>query len=264
MKEQILNCLPPSYPWRGQLQWYDTIDSTNTHAKQLASQGAPEGTAVLAGTQTGGRGRMGRRFHSPAGIGIYMSLILRPHCTPAQLMHLTCAAGVAVCDALEDACGLRPGIKWINDLVHEGRKLGGILAEMSLNGDGTVAFAVIGIGLNCSQQPEDFPEDIRSFAGSLSMARGESVDQAKVAAAMLESLHRMSQRLLADQHAILDRYRADCVTLGKEVRLLGSQDILGIAEDVDSNGALLVRLPDGQRKAVCSGEVSVRGMYSYT
>ena len=117
MKEQIIKNLRESCPWQDSLLWFDSIDSTNTRARELARQGAAHGTVLIADHQTGGRGRLGRSFHSPSGVGIYMSVILRPHCKPQEIMHLTCAAAVAMCDAVENAAGLRPGIKWTNDLV---------------------------------------------------------------------------------------------------------------------------------------------------
>ena len=124
MKDKILHHLTTECPWRDTLYWYDTIDSTNTRAKQLAKEGAPHGTVLIAGHQTGGRGRMGRTFQSPAGAGVYLSVILRPNCEPAQLMHLTCAAGVAMMDAVEAVSGIRPQVKWINDLVIHSKKTG--------------------------------------------------------------------------------------------------------------------------------------------
>ena len=110
MKELIIQKLRESCHWQDSLLWFPSIDSTNTRARELARQGAAHGTVLIADHQTGGRGRRGRTFHSPAGSGIYMSLILRPHCAPQQIMHLTCAAAVAMCDAVESATGLRPGI----------------------------------------------------------------------------------------------------------------------------------------------------------
>ena len=264
MKQQILSHLPRSHPWAKYIRYYDSIGSTNTEAKRLAAEGAPHGAVLIAGHQTGGRGRMGRSFHSPAGLGIYLSVILRPDCGPAALMHLTCAAAVAMCDAVETAVGIRPGIKWTNDLVYGKRKLGGILTELSLNGDGTVNYAVIGIGINCRHTLDDFPEELRDMAGSLSMVTDIPVDTAKVAAAMIEALHAMDQRLLSEKAAIMDRYRADCVTLGQAVSVHRFEEVRhGTAVDVDNDGALLVRFDDGHTEAVAAGEVSIRGMYGY-
>ena len=143
MKQSILDRLPSDHPWRDLLQVHEALDSTNTHARELARQGAAAGTVIIAQTQSAGRGRLGRSFHSPGDTGLYFSLILRPDCKPEQLMHLTCAAAVAACDAVERSCGLRPGIKWINDLTLEGKKLGGILTELSFSTDGRVSSAVM-------------------------------------------------------------------------------------------------------------------------
>ena len=264
MKEQIIKNLRESCPWQDSLLWFDSIDSTNTRARELARQGAPHGTVLIADHQTGGRGRRGRSFHSPAGSGIYMSVILRPHCAPQQIMHLTCAAAVAMCDAVASAVGFRPGIKWTNDLVCGKRKIAGVLTELGFDNRGNVDFAVIGIGINCCQQEADFPEDIRSIAGSLTSISGQSIDRAVVAAAMMDALYRMDAELLTGKAHILNRYRKDCITLGKEISLVRGEEIRhGTALDIDDAGALIVRFPDGTAEAVNSGEVSVRGMYGY-
>ena len=264
MFDKIVSQLSPSYPWKDLIQYAPTIGSTNDALKQLARQGAPHGTAILAGHQTGGHGRMGRSFHSPEGMGVYVSILLRPDCAPTELMHLTCAAAVAMCDAVENATGLRPGVKWTNDLVFGKRKLGGILTELGLSLRGTVDFAIIGIGINCRQQEADFPEEIRSIAASLDMVTGKQTDPAVLAAAMLEALHRMDGILLTEKTNILEQYRHDCVTVGQEVSVVRGGDIRhGTALSVDDEGALLVRYPDGSTEAINAGEVSIRGMYGY-
>ena len=264
MRDSILSHLSPAYPWRDLLQYHSTIGSTNDVLKTLARQGAPHGTAIVAGHQTGGHGRMGRSFHSPEGMGIYLSILLRPGCAPTDLMHLTCAAAVAMCDAVEDAAGFRPGIKWTNDLVYGQRKLGGILTELGLSPKGTVDYAIIGIGINCRQQEADFPEEIRAIAGSLNMVTGRDISPARLAAAMLDALHRMDARLLTQKAVILDAYRTGCVTLGKDISVVRGDDIRhGKALRVDDEGALVVSYPDGTVQTVNSGEVSIRGMYGY-
>ena len=264
MKEHIVSQLRESCPWQDSLLWFDSIDSTNTRARELARQGAAHGTVLIADHQTGGRGRLGRSFHSPSGVGIYMSVILRPACKPQEIMHLTCAAAVAMCDAVENAAGFRPGIKWTNDLVCGQRKIAGVLTELGFDSWGNVDFAVVGIGINCCQQEGDFPEEIRSIAGSLCSVTGQNIDRARVAAAMMDALYRMDQSLLSGKEAMLHTYRRDCITLGKEVSLVRGEEVRhGIALDIDDNGALIVRLPDGSTEAVNSGEVSVRGMYGY-
>ena len=264
MEHEILNALPPEYPWRDRVHYLPEVDSTNDRLKILAAQGAPHGTAVITDHQTGGHGRRGRSFLSPPGVGIYLSMLLRPECPPADLMHLTCAVGVAMCDAIEKAAGFRPGIKWTNDLVCARRKLGGILTELRLDKSGNVDYAIIGIGINCCQRETDFPEEIRTVAGSLAMVTGAPVDRARLAAAELEALHRMSTDLLPRKAQIMAQYRKDCITLGQEVSLVRGEEVRhGLARDIDEDGALVVRFPDGHTEAVNSGEVSVRGMYGY-
>ena len=264
MKEQILSHLSPQYPWKAHFQFFPSIGSTNDHLRTLARAGAPEGTVLVADCQTGGRGRRGRSFHSPEGAGIYMSILLRPNCLPAELLHLTCAAGTAMCDAVEAAAGFRPGIKWTNDLVFGKRKLGGILTELGFTPQGGVDYAIIGIGINCCQTEQDFPEEIRAIAGSLAMAAGREIERAKVAAAMMDALHIMANRLLTEKTQILNRYRRDCITVNQEVVLVrGEEKRYGFALDIDEEGALVVRFSDGSTESVSSGEISVRGMYGY-
>jgi len=264
MKDAVLGCLSPQYPWKDRFHHFPTIDSTNDRLKAMARQGAPHGTVLLAEHQTGGHGRLGRSFHSPEGMGIYMSILLRPQCTPMELMHLTCAAAVAMCDAVEHSCGFRPGIKWTNDLVHGKRKLGGILTELGFSPKGTLDYAIVGIGINCCQNSADFPEEIRDIAGSLTMVTGFPVDRCKVAAAMMESLLEMDKHLLSSQKQMLTRYRSDCITIGQEISLVRGEEVRhGQALDVDEAGALIVAYSDGSVESVNSGEVSVRGMYGY-
>lgn len=264
MKNSVLTHLSPDYPWKAAFHHYPTIDSTNDRLKAMARQGAPHGTVLLADHQTAGHGRMKRSFHSPDGAGIYMSILLRPSCMPQELMHLTCATAVAMCDAVESACGFRPGIKWTNDLVHKKRKLGGILTELGFAPDGKVDYAIIGIGINCCQTPEDFAPDIRDIAASLSMVTEKETDRANLAAAMMEALWHMDSQLLTNRLSILSQYRKDCITLGQDIVLVRGDEIrYGFAQDMDENGALIVRFSDGHEEAVNSGEVSVRGMYGY-
>ena len=253
MLHKIQARLPGDFPW--EIRYVDSIASTNT-----ALRGAPHGSVLIAGHQTGGRGRMGRTFHSPAGKGLYLSVLLRPQCHAQELMHLTCAAAVAAMQAMPISCA----IKWTNDLVVGKRKLGGILTEMSLNPDGTVAWVIVGIGINCCHRPEDFPEDIRSIATSLSMETGQETEIAEIAARLLLSLKEMSDSLLSGKPEMLSLYRRSCITLGQEISILRGEDVRhGTAVDVDEEGALVVRFPDGSLEAVNSGEVSIRGMYGY-
>ena len=262
MRQKIIENLRESCSWQDSLIYMESIDSTNTRAKELALQGAPHGTVLVADHQTGGRGRRGRNFHSPAGSGIYMSVILRPNCPASELMHLTCAAAVALCDAVEISCGFRPGIKWTNDLVYGQKKLAGILTELGFAAQGLVDWAIVGMGINCTQGQTQFPEEIRSIAGSLASVSGKNIDRAKVAAAMMDALYRMD---LTKKAEILTQYRADCITLGKDISIVRADGNIrhGTALDIDEEGALIVRLVDGYSEIVNSGEVSIRGMYGY-
>jgi len=261
MKNKILSQIGTECPWRDTLYWYNTIDSTNLKAKQLAKEGAPGGTVVVAGMQTGGRGRLGRSFASAEG-GMYLSAILRPRCTPDKLMHLTCAAGVAACRAVERVSGIRPDIKWINDLVYGGKKLGGILTELGINSSGSVDYAIVGIGINCRQK--GFPEELQKIATSLSKITNAPCSPDQLTAALIEELCSMDAVLLTEKKAIMRAYRDRCITLGKEISLLRGEEIShGKALDIDDDGGLVVEFSDGSVKTVSSGEVSVRGMYGY-
>lgn len=241
---------------------YETVDSTNTIAKAMAREGAEHGTVILADHQTAGRGRLGRSFESPAGLGIYMSVILRPGCRPEGLMHLTCAVAVAICDAVEQELDFRPEIKWINDLVAQGKKLAGILTELSVDPrTGLVDYAIVGVGLNCSQGPEDFPADLRHIACSAAMVTGRQVHRRSLTDRMISALLDMD---LSRKGEIMDRYRRDCLTLGKDVLVVqGEMSRQGRAVELDDDGALIVEYPDHQRHRVNCGEVSIRGLWGY-
>ena len=261
MKQTILEQISTECPWRDTLYWYPCLDSTNTKAKELAKGGAPAGTVVIAGQQTGGRGRLGRSFASDEG-GMYLSVILRPQCTPDMLMHLTCAAGLASCKAVERACGILPSIKWINDLVYGQKKLGGILTELGIDSNGMVDYAIVGIGINCCQQ--DFPKELQEIATSVSRIANAPCSPAQIAGALIEELCAMDKVLLTEKSAIMQAYRSRCITLGKEVSLLRGEEIShGKALDIGEDGGLVVEFSDGSVKTVSSGEVSVRGMYGY-
>lgn len=256
MKDAILTMLPPAHPWREHLHCFDCVDSTNTRAKAMAEAGAPSGTVLIADRQTGGRGRMGRSFHSPGGVGLYLSVLLRPDCEPQSLMHLTCAAAVAACDAVEAATGFRPGIKWTNDLVANERKLAGILTELSIDPETKrVRWAVVGIGVNCCQTA--FPPELESIATSLALLTGKPVSRERLAAAMIAAFSEMERGLFALKAAAMQAYRSRCVTLGQEILMLPG-NVCGKALDVDEDGALIVEKADGTVCNVASGEVSVR------
>lgn len=243
------------------------VDSTNTWAKRLALEGAADGTVVVADCQTGGRGRLGRSFQSPAGKGVYLTALLRPSLTPESLLPVTALCAVAVCDAIEETCGLRPGIKWTNDLVLGGRKLCGILTELSLEAEtGQIQYLVLGIGVNVLHRPEDFSEDVARMATSLAMELGRPVSRPDLAAAEIRALDRLYGALESgDLAPWLAAYRRDCVTLGHRVQILSPDGRRETVEalDIDEQFGLVVRRRDGTRDVIRSGEVSVRGMYGY-
>ena len=191
---------------------------------------------------------MGRSFLSPEG-GIYMSLLLRPRCKAQQLMHLTCAVAVGICDAIEKSCGIRPKVKWINDLILNNKKLGGILTELSLNADGTVNYAIVGIGINVGTVPPEVAD----------MATFLSDDKSKVTAAIIDTLSRMD---FMDKKGLMSRYEADCLTLNQKVRILQT-GCTGTAIKLTEDGSMIIRRDDGSLVTVGTGEVSVRGMYGY-
>lgn len=259
MKDNLLTLLKSVAP-EVQLHWFETIESTNTEAKKIAKDGAPHGTTLVADRQTGGRGRMGRSFASPAGMGIYLSMILRPECRATELMHLTCAVAVAVCNAIEEVTGFRPGVKWINDLIAKEKKLGGILTELALlPGTDKVDYAVVGIGINCYQQKTDFPEELQQIAISIVEATGKRVDRCHLIAAMVSHLQKMAGQLTSRKAEIMERYTADCITLGQDIYLLQNEDKIPCrALSLDQDGGLQVAFSDGSSRIVSSGEVSIR------
>ena len=264
IQEKIRSFLPQEYPWKDILSYVPQTDSTNNQLKELAKQGAPHGTVLIAGCQTGGRGRLGRSFSSPENMGIYLSILLRPECLPRELMLLTCSVGIAMCDAIEVNTGLRPKIKWINDLVWEKKKIGGILVELGLRCDGYTDYAIAGIGINCRQKQVDFPTELQDKATSLEAVTGHSVNMAELTAEMAVMLWKMSRELLDGKREMLCRYRKDCITLGQDVSFISSNGILhGVALDIDEQGALVVQFSNHVIEHVNAGEVSIRGMYGY-
>ena len=196
--------------------------------------------------------------------GIYLSVLLRPQLPPGELLGVTGMTAVAISRAVERAAGVRPGIKWTNDLVLGGRKLCGILTEMALEGETQMTQSlVIGAGVNVSHTPEDFGPEVSRMATSL-VQEGFPVSRAALAAAMAEELFVLADALGGDVTAWVEAYRRQCVNLGKPVRLLWTEgQTEAVAEDIDEQFGLTVRLPDGSRQTVRTGEVSVRGLYGY-
>ena len=237
-------------------------ESTNQTAKMLAEQGASHGTLVIAERQVSGRGRRGRTWHSPKGSGIWMSILLRPQIHPMSASMLTLVAAMAVYDAISsrvEGCA----IKWPNDIVINGRKVCGILTEMSSELD-NIHYVVIGIGINVNT--DDFPEDIAAVAASMHVITGEYYKRAEIIADVWKSFEKYYDQFLQTENLSLmvESYNQRLINMGRKVYIeeRGSQ-YEGTACGIDSEGALLVEKTDGTRTAVISGEVSVRGVLGY-
>lgn len=243
----------------------EETDSTNNEVKRRSAS-ASDGLVVLAGRQTGGRGRRGRSFVSPEGKGLYLSVLLKPSVsTLSQVSSITAWTAVAVCNAVERACGVRPGIKWPNDVVLEGKKLCGILTELELEAEsGALGYVVVGIGINVSQTEEDFGPEVAPVAISLAQVLESVPRRAELAAAVIAAMDEMYAAFPGRRDEYLERYRRDCLNVGRAVRVTGPDGVReGFAEEIDDDFALVVRWNDGERKALFSGEVSVRGLLGY-
>ena len=246
-----------------QLLCLDVIDSTNTECKRRAMDGGIK--LAEAARRIGGRGRRGRSFQSPRGTGLYLSALFRPELEPARVGDFTAWVAVAVCDGIEACCGVRPQIKWTNDIVLEGKKLVGILTELGLESEtNTLDYMVTGIGVNVNQSPEDFSPEIRDMATSLSQILGRPVRRAELAAQIVLALDRMYAGYPEDRAEYLAKYRADCITTGHQVQLITpTARRQAFALEIDDDFNLVVELYNGKRETVSAGEVSVRGMYGY-
>ena len=245
----------------------EIVDSTSNYAKTIAAAGAPAWTAVLADAQTGGRGRMGRSFFSGRNLGMYLSVILRPNCRAQHAAAITPLAAVAVRRAILTAAGISADIKWVNDLQIGGKKLCGILTELSLSVGGTINYAVCGIGINVAHELADFPPELREIVTSLRI-EGAKVTRDQMVAAVLKSLTEVFKNgeipeSLADLRA---EYAENCVTLGREVEILrhtaapetSQTRPRGRAVALTDSFALEIEMEDGTVEIVSSGEVSVR------
>jgi BirA family biotin operon repressor/biotin-[acetyl-CoA-carboxylase] ligase len=248
----------------------DVVDSTSTFAKKLAAEGCPDGTVVVSDIQTAGRGRLGRQWCSSPGKGVWMSIVLKPSIGPEDAQVGTLAASVAVVAALDKAYGIRAGIKWPNDVILNGRKLCGILTEMSMETE-RLYYLVLGIGINVFQEPDEFPDDLRDRVISLKMhACMENLKvpyfkRSDIIASVLNEFERLYKCINADEAAgIIEEWRKYSITLGREVRVSHKNlDYTGTAEDVTDDGRLVVRCSDGITREILSGEVSVRGLLGY-
>lgn len=252
-----------------QVESFDRIDSTNTKVKQLAEAGAKEGLLVVAEEQTGGKGRRGRVWKSEPGVGIWMSLLLRPTLPTEQISGLTLLAALAIANAVEEICELSCQIKWPNDVVVAKKKICGILTEMSTE-ENYIHYVVVGMGINANTPL--FPDEIKDIATSLFLQTGKKVDRMELAAKITQKLCAYYERFEeeGDLTSFMEEYNSKLANKDSEVRIYhgmvekcSKKDIeTGIAKGIDKTGALLVEVA-GKTKRVVSGEVSVRGLYGY-
>ena len=250
--------------WIGnRLEYFDETDSTNIRARKLAEEGAPHGTLVVADSQRTGKGRRGRAWISPRGVGIWMSLVLRPPICPAGASMLTLVAGMAVVKGVRKSTGLKAMIKWPNDAILSGKKICGILTEMSTEED-RIRYVITGIGINVNVS--SFPEEIAEKATSLKEELGEAVKRSLVIAAVAEAFEEFYASFLKthDMSCLMEDYNKALVNRNRQVTVLDSRgQYQGRALGIDPEGSLLVQRRDGTVESVISGEVSVRGIYGY-
>ena len=251
---------------KDRIHTFRQVDSTNNVAKKLIrkmeadhERSKLDGLVVAAESQTGGRGRLERSFFSPAGKGIWFSLVLCPPFAPQEAPKCTLLAAVAVTEAMYEL-GLQPGIKWPNDIVYEGRKLVGILTEASCDID-RIKHIIIGIGINANIKAEEFPEDLREKAVSMEILKGKPVPRVQFFQSVLRKLEHWYKIAVQEGFGpVFEAWRRYSVTLGQEVRVIGVRDgeeFTGLAVDIDDYGALLVETGSGV-KTVMAGDVSIR------
>lgn len=241
----------------GRLLVLETVDSTNDYLKRRASELA-EGTVVIANEQTGGKGRLGRKFFSPPSMGIYMSMLLKPDCAPLDAATLTANVAVAVCRAIEKVSPFSPDIKWINDLILRGKKICGILCESSIT-DHKLDYVIVGIGLNVITRFDDFPMDIRRLAGSIYSQTGEVIDRGQLIMAIIQELDAMYTAWKENPRVYLEEYRRRCKMLGQQVEIYSSEGNFNVvAQDISDDFGLTVRYENGEVKTLHAGEVSIK------
>lgn len=250
--------------WAGQnLYYFPEVDSTNLMAKKLGEEGVPSGTLVAADRQTAGRGRRGRAWESPAEANIYMSLLLRPEILPDLAPMLTLVMAQSAAEAVSGITESFVQIKWPNDIVMNGKKICGILTEMSTEID-WINYVVIGVGMNVNQ--EEFPEELREKATSLFRETGRKISRAALITAVMKRFEENYKLFMKkkDVSAIRDAYNRILINRGQEVRVLDpNHEYSGYALGINDRGELLVRREDGGIEEVYAGEVSIRGIYGY-
>lgn len=238
---------------------HDSVESTNNLALSLSAEGSlASGTALIADLQTGGKGRLGRRWISPAGMNIYMSLIIQPDLEPKELTMLTVLAGVSSVTALSKICSIPISIKWPNDLMISDKKLGGILTEVRADSDG-ISVAVIGIGININMCSKNFPEEIKDLATSIRVAAGISYSRNEIICQILRDFEQWYDILKKEGRGkLLDAWRKYSSTLGRTVMAtVGQTSVSGIAEDINDSGMLLLRTPSGQQVTISAGDITL-------
>lgn len=240
------------------IELHSQIGSTNDRAKELALQGCVHGTVVLAEQQSGGRGRFGRAFHSPAGSGVYLSCVLRPKLPADRAVLLTCMAAVAVARAIEEAAEVQAQIKWVNDVYISGKKVCGILCEAGMDFENAcLRYAVAGIGVNVGEM--EFPDELKDIATSISNACGRAVSRNAFVAALLGQLDRLYAALEDGDLGFMQEYRSRSNVLGRDVEVLcGSQRYPATAVAISDEGSLIVEDRQGGRRLLHSGEISLK------
>ncbi len=240
------------------IHYYGELDSTNNEAKELAANGCPEGTIVIAEAQVTGRGRLARGWFSPSGKGIWLSIVLRPPFSPMEAAKCTLMAAVGVNRAINTVTGTGCGIKWPNDILWNGRKVVGILTEMSAEMD-AINYVVIGMGINVNIEQQDFPSEIAASATSLAVAAGCQISRVKLLTAILAELEGVYTTVKNFGFApVLEEWKKQSITLGQLVDVHGiERSFSGLAVDIDADGALLIKTSQGIER-VLAGDVSIR------
>ncbi len=236
-----------------------TTASTNADAFRLAEEGAEEGTVVVADGQSAGKGRRGRVWTSPHGVNLYCSILLRPDILPHEAPQLTFLSAVAVVRAISLETGLKAEIKWPNDVLLQGKKVAGLLNEMSAETDG-INFVILGIGVNLNMSRDQFPDDLRAPATSLLLERGGPVQRARFTALLLNELDRLYADFLRHGFGpVREEWQRSCNAAGREVVVSdqGREMIRGLFDGIDGDGALRLRLPDGNLERIVAGDVRV-------
>lgn len=242
---------------------FDRISSTNDILREMAQKGVDEGQVVIAEEQYMGKGRENRTFHSPRNGGIYMSMLLKPKGSVLETISITAWIAVAVSRAIEKVCNIKAGIKWVNDLVLNKKKICGISTELSLMGESAkVEYIITGIGINVNQS--SFPVELKEVATSISEVSGCRYSRAELVAEVIKQLDCLSQEWGTKKDEYLQEYRQRNVTIGNELRVIrGNDERVGFAEEIDDDFGLVVSYADGSKETVRSGEVRVRGLYGY-